>query len=155
MKASNNAERIGKVRRRIKRNPKETPGKSGELRKNLVFFKKYQEKEKSSEKAGEHQEREELFGGTGKTWRASGKSGETKEKSGVSFTTPEKEEELQKKLVNTGRRRSSGTTPRKCGALPEKLVKLEKTPEKDGETPGKSGEPKSWNIIMTCHRLCW
>ena len=43
--------------------------------------------------------------------------------------------------MNTGRRWSSGTTPRKCGALPEKLVKSEKTPEKDGETPEKSGEP--------------
>ena len=49
----------------------------------------------------------------GKRGRASGKSGEAEEKSGVSFTTPEKGEELQKKLVNTGRRRSSGTTPRK------------------------------------------
>ena len=107
-----------------------------------MFFLKYQEKEKTSKKAGEHQKREELFGGTGKTGRASGKSGEAKEKSGVSFTTPEKEEELQKKPVNTGRRRSCGTTPRKCGALPEKLVKSEKTPEKDGETPGKRGEPK-------------
>ena len=28
----------------------------------------------------------------GESWRASGKSGEAKEKSGVSFTTPEKEE---------------------------------------------------------------
>ena len=93
-------------------------------------------------KAGEHQKSEELFSGTGKTGRASGKSGEAKEKSGVSFTTPEKGEELQKKLVNTGRRRSSGTTPRKCGALPEKLVKSEKIPEKDGEIPGKCGEPK-------------
>ena len=78
----------------------------------------------------------------GESWRASGKSGEAKEKSGVSFTTPEKGEELQKKPVNTGRRRSSGTTPRKCGALPEKLVKSEKIPEKDGEIPGKCGEPK-------------
>ena len=43
--------------------------------------------------------------------------------------------------MNTGRRRSSDTTPRKCGALPEKLVKSEKTPEKDGETPEKRGEP--------------
>ena len=70
-----------------------------------------------------------------------GKKRRAPEKSGISFTTPEKGEELQKKSVNTGRRRSSGTTPRKCGALPEKLVKSEKTPEKDGETPGKSGEP--------------
>ena len=106
-----------------------------------MIFRKFQEKEETSKKAGEHQKREELFSGTGKTGRTSGKSGEAKEKSGVSFTTPEKGEELQKKPVNTGRRRSSGTTPRKCGALPEKLVKSEKTPEKDGETPGKSGEP--------------
>ena len=111
-----------------------TPGKSG-------VFSKIPGKGKSLKKAGEHQKSEELFSGTGKTGRASGKSGEAKEKSGVSFTTPEKGEELQKKTVNTGRRRSSGTTPRKCGALPEKLVKSEKTPEKDGETPGKSGEP--------------
>ena len=116
--------------------------KAGEHRKNLVIFRKYQEKEKALKKAGEHQKREVLFSSTEKRWRASGKSGEAKEKSGVSFTTPEKGEELPKKLVNTGRRRSSGTTPRKCGALPEKLVKSEKTPEKDGETPGKSGEPK-------------
>ena len=88
--------------------------------------------------------REELFGGTGKTWRASGKSGEAKEKSGVSFTTPEKEEELQKKLVNTGRRRSSGTTPRKCGALPEKLVKWEKTTGKRWrKNQKKRGGPKA------------
>ena len=107
-----------------------------------MFFRKYQEKEKTSKKAGEHQKREELSSSTGKTGRASGKSGEAKEKSGVSFTTPGKEEELQKKLVNTGRRRSSDTTPRKGGALPGKLVKSEKTPEKDGETPGKRGEPK-------------
>ena len=108
-----------------------------------MIFRKCHKKEKTSKKAGEHQKSEELFSGTGKTGRASGKSGEAKEKSGVSFPTPEKGEELQKKPVNTGRRRSSGTTPRKCGALSEKLVKLEKTPEKDGETPGKSGEPYS------------
>ena len=57
------------------------------------------------------------------------------------FQHRKKKKNFKKKPVNTGRRRSSGTTPRKCGALPEKLVKLEKTPEKDGETPGKSGEP--------------
>ena len=120
MKASNNAERIGKVfgwtkeaRGKIGWDPKETPGKRGELRKSrwtpekqgtfktpekqeelrksLVFFRKYQEKEKTSKKAGEHQKREELFSGTGKTGRASGKSGEAKEKSGVSFSTPKKE----------------------------------------------------------------
>ena len=115
--------------------------KAGEHRKNLVIFRKYQEKEKALKKAGEHQKREVLFSSTEKRWRASGKSGEAKEKSGVSFTTPEKGEELPEKLVNTGRRRSSGTTPRKCGTLPEKLVKSEKTPEKDGETPEKRGEP--------------
>ena len=106
-------------------------------------------KRRAPEKAGEHQKREELFSSTEKRWRASGKSGEAKEKSGVSFTTPEKGEELQKKSVNTGRRRSSGTTPRKCGALPEKLVKSEKTPEKDGETPGKSGEPGKWGEALS------
>ena len=108
-----------------------------------MLFRKYQEKEKASKKAGEHQKREEFFSGNGKTGRASGKSGEAEEKSGGSFPTPEKGEELQKKLVNTGRRRSSVTTPRKCGALPEKLGKWEKTPEKDGETPEKRGEPQS------------
>ena len=96
MKASNNAERIGKVRRRIKRNPNRNTGKKRRTPEKSGVFKKYQEKEKSSEKAGEHQEREELFGGTGKTWRASGKSGEAKEKSGVSFTTPEKEKSFRK-----------------------------------------------------------
>ena len=43
--------------------------------------------------------------------------------------------------MNTGKRRSFDATPRKCGALPGKLVKWEKTPEKDGETPRKRGEP--------------
>ncbi len=67
MKASNNAERIGKVRRRIRRNPKETPEKQGELQKSLVFFRKFQEKEKTSKKADEHRKNEKLSGGTGKT----------------------------------------------------------------------------------------
>ena len=62
-----------------------------------MIFRKYQEKEKTSKKAGEHQKREELFSGTGKTGRASGKSGEAKEKSGVSFTTPEKDGETPEK----------------------------------------------------------
>ena len=66
-----------------------------------MFFRKYQKKEKTSKKAGEHREREELSSSTGEKWRASGKSGEAEGKSGVSFTTPEKGEELQKKLVNT------------------------------------------------------
>ena len=137
-----------------KRGALATPEKRGELRKSLVFFRKFQEKEKTSKKAGEHQKREELFSGTGKTWRASGKSGKAKEKSGVSFPTPEKGEELQKKLVNTGRRRSSGTTPRKRWALPEKLVKSEKTPEKDGETPGKRGEPLFYAMVCTRFTHC-
>ena len=111
-------------------------------------------KRRAPEKAGEHRKREELFSSTEKRWRASGKSGEAKEKSGVSFTTPEKEEELQKKPVNTGRRRSSGTTPRKCEALPEKLVKSEKTPEKDGETPGKRGEPLFYAMVCTRFTHC-
>ena len=72
------------------------------------------------------------------------KSGEAKEKFSVSFTTSEKGEELQKKLVNTGRR-SSVKTPRKCGVLQEKLVKSEKKPEKDGETLEKRGEPITRN----------
>ena len=33
--------------------------KQGELRKSLVFFRKYQEKEKASKKAGEHQKKVE------------------------------------------------------------------------------------------------
>ena len=60
----------------------------------------------------------------------------SKRNTGKKRRTPEK-------LVNTGRRRSFDTTPRKCGALLGKLVKWEKTPEKDGETPEKRGEPEA------------
>ena len=92
-------------------------------------------KRRAPEKAGEHRKNEELS--------KHRKSRENFEKVWCFFGNTRKRKKLRKKLVNTGRRRSSGTTPRKRGALPEKLVKSEKTPEKDGKTPGKSGEPKS------------
>ena len=72
MKASNNAERIGKVfrwfkgaRRKIGWDPKETPGKRGELRKKPVNTGKTRS-----------------FGNTGKTGRTSGKSGDFSKISG-------------------------------------------------------------------------
>ena len=93
-----------------------------------------------------------FFGGTGKTGRASGKSGEAKEKSGVSFTTPEKGEELQKKLVNTGRRRSFDTTPRKCGALPGKLVKSAENTGKRWRKTRKKWRAEKRSFVMTSRK---
>ena len=111
MKASNNAERIGKVfgwtkeaRGKIGWDPKETPGKRGELRKSrwtpekqgtfktpekqeelrksLVFFRKYQEKEKASKKAGEHRKKKELWYNTKKMWSSPREAGEMEENTG-------------------------------------------------------------------------
>ena len=82
MRASNNAERIRKVRRRIRRNPKETPEKRGELRKSLVFFRKHQEKEKASKKSGEHWKKKELWYNTKKMWSSLREAGEIGENTG-------------------------------------------------------------------------